>query len=81
MARLYEVYVEANAKSEAEPNFFVEAKRRFAELEAGTADSRLRGQWSRIREVTVDVLKSVYARLNIHFDHYHGEAMYGTTEV
>ncbi len=79
MRKLYDVYVDANAKAEADENYAAEAKQAFANLEAG--DSRLRGQWERIREVTVSILQEVYARLNIRFDHYHGEAMYGTSTV
>lgn len=75
MDRLYQVYVEANKKAEQDEEFALEAKRLFAKLEDGEAD--LRSQWRDIREATIKALEAVYARLGIHFDHYHGESMYG----
>ena len=56
-----------------------EARSLFAQLEAGNA--QLKTQWSEIRNATVDSLKNVYERLGIHFDYYHGEAMYGDQKV
>lgn len=31
-------------------------------------------QWTRFRELSIEKLKETYARLNIHFDLYHGES-------
>ena len=75
MNELYNVYVEVNKKAEEDENVATEARSLFAQLEAGNVE--LKTQWSQIRAATVDSLEKVYSRLGIHFDHYHGEAMYG----
>ena len=75
MHELYNVYVEVNKNAENDENVATEARTLFAQLEAGNL--QLKEQWSQIRSATVDSLEKVYSRLGIHFDHYHGEAMYG----
>ena len=75
MHELYNFYVEVNKNAENDENVATEARTLFAQLEAGNL--QLKEQWSQIRSATVDSLEKVYSRLGIHFDHYHGEAMYG----
>ena len=72
---LYQIYVEANKKSESDPSFLDRAKSCFSKLENG--DSHLLADWKAIRDVTVSELEKVYKRLGVTFDHYHGESMYG----
>ena len=79
MQELYNIYVEVNRKAERDESVASEARTLFSQLEAGNAN--LKRQWCDIRNCTVDSLKQVYARLGIHFDHYHGEAMYGDQKV
>ena len=79
MQNLYRIYVEVNRQSESNPQIKDEARRLFSLLES--KDECLHAQWSKIRETTVKSLEEVYARLNIRFDHYHGEAMYGDQKV
>jgi arginyl-tRNA synthetase len=79
ISTVYQVYVEVNRKAESDESVASEAKRLFAQLESG--DVNLTQQWSIVCEVTVEALKAVYSRLGIRFDHYHGEAMYGTSKV
>ena len=74
MHELYNFYVEVNKNAENDENVATEARTLFAQLEAGNL--QLKEQWSQIRSATVDSLEKVYSRLGIHFDHYHGEAMY-----
>ena len=79
MHELYNVYVKVNKNAENDENIATEARTLFAKLEAGSA--QLKTQWSQIRCATVDSLEKVYSRLGIHFDHYHGEAMYGNQKT
>ena len=79
MHELYKAYVDVNQKAENDENIAKEARNLFAQLEAG--DAQLKTQWSQIRSATVDSLEKVYERLGIHFDHYHGEAMYGDVKT
>ena len=72
---LYQIYVEANKKSESDPSFSDRAKSCFSKLENG--DPHLLADWKAIRDVTVSELEKVYKRLGVTFDHYHGESMYG----
>ena len=76
---LNQIYVEVNQKAEKNPDIGLEARKLFAQLEAG--EPHLRSQWADIREATIQALTKVYQRLGITFDHYHGEAMYGDIEV
>jgi arginyl-tRNA synthetase len=72
---LYEVYVAANKKAEADPNFGNRAKELFARLEH--RDPEMLRDWKVIRDLTVSELEKVYERVGVRFDHYHGESMYG----
>ena len=76
---LNQIYVEVNQQAEKNPEISLEARKLFAQLEAG--EPHLRSQWADIRAATIQALTKVYQRLGITFDHYHGEAMYGDIEV
>ena len=76
---LNQIYVEVNQQAEKNPEIGLEARKLFAQLEAG--EPHLRSQWADIRAATIQALTKVYQRLGITFDHYHGEAMYGDIEV
>ena len=76
---LNQIYVKVNQEAEKNPEIGLEARKLFAQLEAG--EPHLRSQWADIRAATIQALTKVYQRLGITFDHYHGEAMYGDIEV
>ncbi|XP_071535055.1 probable arginine--tRNA ligase, mitochondrial [Panulirus ornatus] len=72
--KLYEVYVWANQEAESDPAVSHTARDVFNRMEQGD-ESELK-TWELFRNVSVKDFKSVYARLNINFDEYHGESMY-----
>ncbi len=78
LRQLYNIYVSVNQEAEAKPEIAAEARKLFALLEQG--DEGLLKQWAQIRSVTIQALEQVYQKLGIVFDHYHGEAMYGTAK-
>eukprot|EP00092_Neocalanus_flemingeri_P027003 GFUD01029284.1.p1 GENE.GFUD01029284.1~~GFUD01029284.1.p1 ORF type:complete len:582 (-),score=149.51 GFUD01029284.1:36-1781(-) len=73
---LLEVYVKANALAEKNPEFGLKARNAFNELENGDHDKL--EVWKMCREFTIDELNKNYAKLNVEFDHFHGESMYST---
>ncbi|MCL2012484.1 MAG: arginine--tRNA ligase [Cystobacterineae bacterium] len=74
MQHLVEVYIKANAKAEAEPEFDAKARAFFARMEAGEAKAL--ALWQELREASLLEFKALYARLGIHFDLYEGESFY-----
>jgi len=74
MQHLVDVYVKANAKAEAEPEFDAKARAFFARMEAG--DEEALALWREFREASLKDFKTLYARLDIHFDAYEGESFY-----
>jgi len=80
--KMVEIYIKANKLAEENPDFAKKARDAFTKLENG--DEELLNQWSQLREYTRQELQKTYKRLNINFDYFHGEAMYGSdknTEV
>lgn len=71
---LYQIYVEANRKSETDPKFASLVHECTEKLEK--SDPELMKQWSIVRQVTIESLEKMYARLGVYFHEYHGESMY-----
>ncbi|XP_064089238.1 probable arginine--tRNA ligase, mitochondrial [Macrobrachium nipponense] len=76
--KLYEVYVWANQKAEEDPCVLVKAQEIFSKMEQG--DEEVLKAWNLFRKVSIEDLISVYSRLNVKFDEYHGESMYSADE-
>ncbi|XP_063709551.1 probable arginine--tRNA ligase, mitochondrial isoform X2 [Culicoides brevitarsis] len=77
--KLYEAYVYANQMSEKDPEIHKKAMEIFKNLESGSYDKLER--WNSYKKFTVDELTRLYERLNVHFDEYHWESMYGINAV
>lgn len=73
--KMVDIYVKANKLAEENPEFATKAREAFSKLERG--DEELTNQWKLLREYTIRELERTYKRLNIQFDVFHGEAMYG----
>jgi len=71
---LLEVYVKANALAETDPEFALKARNAFNSLEKGDFDKI--DVWQACRDLTIEELDKNYAKLNVSFDHFHGESMY-----
>ena len=71
---LLDVYVKANALAEKDPKFAVKARSAFNSLENG--DKERLEVWKMCRELTIKELNKNYSKLNVTFDHFHGESMY-----
>ena len=82
LSDLLNIYVEANRKADGDEKFMQRALDAFKSLESG--DSEKLEIWDRCRQVTLEELNRNYSKLNVTFDLYHGESMYGqnsSTEV
>lgn len=77
--RLYEAYVAANAAGEKDPKIHEQAKAIFRDLENGSFKDLAR--WEQYRRYTVDELTSLYERINVRYDDYHWESMYGRDAI
>lgn len=77
--RLYEAYVAANSSAETDSAIHEKAKAIFRELEEGSYQDLSR--WEQYRRYTVDELTRLYERLNVRYDEYHWESMYGKRDV
>ena len=75
LSDLLKVYIEANRKAEADETFMQKALDSFKSLESG--DSEKLQIWDRCRQLTLEELNKNYSKLNVAFDCYHGESMYG----
>jgi arginyl-tRNA synthetase len=73
-ADLLPLYVEANNRADADPEFAAQAARVFLELERG--DPRTRAEWQRLRDLSLEEFRKIYRRLGVSFDHDRGEAFY-----
>ena len=78
LGKLLSIYIEANTRAETDEGFSAAAQTAFKDLESG--DQTKLGIWKHCRDVTIEELKQNYRTLNVHFDHYHGESMYGSAE-
>ncbi|WP_163999395.1 arginine--tRNA ligase [Pyxidicoccus caerfyrddinensis] len=74
MAHLVEVYVRANKRAEAEPEFDEKAREFFRRMEAGDAEALK--LWNQFRETSIKGFKQIYARMGIEFEHIEGESRY-----
>lgn len=74
MAHLVEVYVKANKRAEAEPEFDEKARAFFRRMEGDDAEAL--ALWKEFRETSLKDFKKLYARLGINFEHYEGESFY-----
>ena len=74
LSDLLEVYIKANKLSSSDPEFAASAQRSFRELENG--DEVKEKLWKYCRDVTIEELRKNYDKLNVKFDHYHGESQY-----
>ncbi|KAK4689597.1 arginyl-tRNA synthetase, partial [Tremellales sp. Uapishka_1] len=86
---LFKVYVEINKANDAEKEaiknglemkeedtIHAAAKRVFVDMENG--ETKAIAQWSRFRDLSIEKLKVIYKRLNVHFDVYWGESQVST---
>jgi len=71
---LLDVYVRANSLADQNPEFAMKARNAFNSLENG--DEEKLEIWKTCRELTIKELNKNYTKLNVSFDHYHGESMY-----
>jgi arginyl-tRNA synthetase len=74
MAHLVEVYVKANKRAEAEPEFDEKARAFFRRMEGD--DPEALALWKEFRETSLKDFRKLYARLGINFEHYEGESFY-----
>lgn len=74
MGHLVEVYVKANKRAEAEPEFDEKARDFFRRMEAGDAEALK--LWNQFRETSIQGFKKIYARMGIEFEHIEGESRY-----
>ncbi|KAK4314775.1 hypothetical protein Pmani_013976 [Petrolisthes manimaculis] len=74
--KLYKVYVWANRQAESDPSVADTARQIFNKMERG--DPEALSTWELFRRVSVEDLHGIYHRLNVYFDEYHGESMYGS---
>lgn len=74
MAHLVEVYIKANARAEAEPDFDERARAFFLRMEQG--DAAALALWRDLREVSLREFQQIYDRLGVSFEHFEGESLY-----
>ncbi|NVJ02488.1 arginine--tRNA ligase [Myxococcus sp. AM009] len=74
MGHLVEVYVKANKRAEAEPEFDEKARAFFRRMEAGDAEALK--LWNQFRDTSIKGFKTIYARMGIAFEHIEGESRY-----
>lgn len=72
---MYDVYVWANRQAESDPGVAETARQIFSKMESGDPDAL--STWELFRRVSVEDLHRIYDRLNVSFDEFHGESMYG----
>lgn len=71
---LLKLYVRINAEAEEKPELDEEARLWFKKLEDGDAEAWELWQW--FRDESLVEFNRIYEKLNVKFDHYHGEAFY-----
>ncbi|EGE54025.1 arginine--tRNA ligase [Streptococcus parauberis] len=74
IAELLKLYVRINAEAEEKPELDEEARQWFKKLEDGDKEAWDLWQW--FRDESLVEFNRIYEKLNITFDHYHGEAFY-----
>lgn len=71
---LLKLYVRINAEAEENPELDEQARQWFKKLEDG--DQEAWDLWKWFRDESLVEFNRIYAKLGVHFDHYHGEAFY-----
>jgi len=71
---LLDVYIEANSLADENPEFAVKARNALRSLESGDVE-KLK-LWKTCRDLTIKELNKNYSKMNVTFDHFHGESMY-----
>ncbi|MGT2753822.1 arginine--tRNA ligase [Streptococcus ovis] len=71
---LLKLYVRINAEAEEKPELDEEARKWFKKLEDGDPEAHELWQW--FRDESLVEFNRIYDKLNVSFDHYHGEAFY-----
>jgi len=71
---LYRLYVQFHQEAEEEPTLDEEARSWFKKLES--ADPEAVSYWEHFKELSLEAYASIYSRLGIEFEHYHGESHY-----
>ncbi len=66
------MYPLAAARAKDDPEFAARARAAVVELQAGRAGYR--ALWQHMRDVSIEAMKRVYERLNVHFDLWYGES-------
>ncbi len=71
---LYRLYVQFHQEVEADPGLDDEARSWFKKLESG--DEEAVSYWEHFKKLSLDAYASIYSRLGIEFEYYHGESHY-----
>ena len=66
------MYPEASARAKADQEFAARARAAVVALQDGRPGYR--ALWQHMRNISIDAIKKVYDRLNVHFDLWHGES-------
>ena len=74
VGHLVEVYVKANERAAADPEFDALARGFFRKMEEG--DVAALALWREFREASLVEFRAIYQRLGIVFEHYEGESDY-----
>lgn len=72
--QLLELYVKFHEEAEKNPDFEDLGREEFRKLEQG--DKENVALWKRFRELSLKEFEKIYARMNVSFDHMHGESFY-----
>ncbi len=71
---LYRLYVQFHQQAEEDPALDDEARLWFKKLESG--DEEAVSYWEHFRKLSLETYASIYGRLGIEFEYYHGESHY-----
>jgi len=71
---LFALYVRFHDEAEKNSSLEDEAREAFKKIEQG--DPELRAFWEEVVRITVEALNHLYVRLQVSFDHTHGESFY-----
>jgi arginyl-tRNA synthetase len=74
IVELERVYKLASERAKSDEAFATEARSELAKLQSGDPENT--ALWRRFVQVTRHELDKVYARLDVHFDSWHGESFY-----
>lgn len=80
LRHLLDVYVKANDRGRTDETFFIEAKRRFLEIDKDI-NSLEYNRWKEIRSLSLNELKGSYNRLGVYFDEFEYESDYAKSSI